>query len=79
MTYKTFVDGFKAFVKLNFLTRITSIMLKGTLGQKVAVVLGIFCIIFGIYKTFIWLLLMLGGYLVVFLAFKDFDSMTRPS
>lgn len=77
MSFLSYFDGLRNFLKVNFITRITGIMVKGTLGQKVAVIVGCLGIMFGIYKAFVWLLLCLGGYLIVFMAFKDFESMTR--
>ncbi|MHC4943396.1 MAG: hypothetical protein ACYTG7_10300 [Planctomycetota bacterium] len=79
MSTKTYFEGFRSFIKVNFITRITGIMLKGTLGQKVAVVIGCLGMLFGIYKTFIWILLVIGGYIIVFLAFKDYENMTNKS
>lgn len=79
MGLSSFFNGIQTFVKVNFITRLTSIMLKGTLGQKVAIVLGGLGMLFGIYRTFQWLLLMLAGYIIIFLAFKDFDNMTKTS
>ena len=63
----------KTLVRVNFLTRISGIMMKGTLGQKVAVVIGCLGILMGLYKAFFWLLLALGGYVICFLAFQDYD------
>ena len=75
----SFMESMKSFIKLNFFTRMSGLMLKGTLGQKVAVIIGVVAVLFGIYKTFQWLLLIIGGYIIVFLAFKDFENMTKPS
>ena len=58
---------------MNFITRLTGVMVKGSLGQKVTVVIGTLFILFGIYKAFQWILLATAGYLLVYLAFKDFD------
>jgi len=69
----SFFDGIKSFVKVNFVTRLTGVMVKGTLGQKVAVIIGGVAILFGIYRAFQWILLALGGYIIIFLAFKDYD------
>lgn len=77
MSIYSIFEGVKSFVKVNFITRITGIMIKGTLGQKVAIIIGCLGILFGIYRAFSWLLLVLGGYLIVFMAFKDFDSTTH--
>lgn len=73
----SFMENMKSFVKLNFITRMSGIMLKGTLGQKVAVIVGLVAMLFGIYKTFQWLLLIIGGYIIVFLAFKDYENMSK--
>jgi hypothetical protein len=54
-------------------------MLKGSLGQKVFVILGCLLILFGVYKAFYWILLSAGGYLIVYLAFKDYDRETKLS
>lgn len=79
MGLSSFFNGIQNFIKVNFITRLTNIMLKGTLGQKVAIVIGGLGVLFGIYRTFQWLLLILAGYIIIFLAFKDFDNMTKTS
>ena len=41
MTIASIFTGLKNFIKTNFITQITGIMVKGTLGHKVAVILGL--------------------------------------
>jgi len=54
-------------------------MLKGTLSQKVFILLGIVATLVGIYQSIVWLLLIIAGNIIIFLAFKDYESMTKVS
>ena len=76
MASTSFFNGMKSFFKVNFITRLSGIMIKGSLGQKVAVILGGLFILFGIYKAFQWILLATAGYIIIFLAFKDYEKAT---
>lgn len=67
----------KDLVRVNFLTRLSGIMVKGTLGQKVAVVIGCLGILMGLYKAFFWLLLAMAGYVICVLAFQDYERIAR--
>ena len=75
MGLSSMFESVKTLVRVNFVTRITSIMMRGTLGQKVAVVIGCLGMLMGLYKAFFWLLLALGGYVICFLAFQDYDRL----
>jgi hypothetical protein len=71
--------GIKNFIKTNFITQITGVMVKGSLGQKVAVLLGLLIFLFGAYMAIKWILLIIGGYIIVYLGFKDYERMRKPS
>ena len=75
MGLSSMFQSVKTLIRVNFISRITGIMLKGNLGQKVAVVIGCLGILMGLYKAFFWLLLALGGYIICFLAFQDYDRL----
>ncbi len=79
MGFSSTFESAKTFLKMNFVTRITGIMIKGSLGQKVAVVLGCLGILMGIYKAFFWLLLAGAGYLICYLGFQDYEQMTKTA
>jgi hypothetical protein len=71
--------GIKNFIKTNFITQITGVMVKGSLGQKVAVILGMLIFLFGAYMAIKWILLIIGGYIIVYLGFKDYERMRKPA
>lgn len=79
MSFSSMFSGLKTFFKMNIITRLTAIMVKGGLGQKVTVILGCLFIFYGIFKAFYWILLATAGYLIVYLAFKDYERMTAAS
>lgn len=79
MTMASIFTGLKNFIKTNFITQITGVMVKGTLGHKVAVILGLIIFLFGAYKAIQWILLIIGGYVIVYLAFKDYERMRSTS
>jgi hypothetical protein len=77
MTLTSFFTGIKNFLKANFITQMTGVMVKGSLGQKVAVVLGLLIFLFGAYMAIKWILLIIGGYIIVYLAFKDYERVRK--
>ena len=78
MTKTSIFSGVKTFIKTNFITQITGVMVRGSLGQKVAVVLGLLVFLFGAYMAIKWILLIIGGYVVVYLGFKDYERSKKP-
>ena len=79
MAMTSIFTGLKNFIKTNFITQITGIMVKGTLGHKVAVILGLLILLFGAYKALLWFLFIIGGYVIVYVAFKDYERMRNTS
>ncbi len=77
MTFASVFTGAKNFIKTNFITQLTGVMIKGSLGQKVAVVIGLLLFLFGAYKAIQWILLIIGGYAIVYLAFKDYERVKK--
>ena len=79
MAMTSIFTGLKNFIKTNFITQITGIMVKGTLGHKVAVILGLLILAFGAYKALLWFLFIIGGYVIIYVAFKDYERMRNTS
>jgi len=65
--------GIMNFFKANFITRLTGVMIKGSLGHKVTVILGGLFIVYGVFKAFYWIILATAGYILIYLAFKDYE------
>lgn len=79
MGFASLFQGLKSFLQLNFFTRAAGIMLKGSLGQKVTVVMGCLGFLFGLYMAFKWILISTAGTILIYLAFRDFDaSLDKP-
>ena len=79
MSMTSIFTGIKNFIKTNFITQITGVMVRGSLGQKVAVMLGMLIFLFGAYMAIKWILLIIGGYIIVYLGFKDYERMRKPA
>jgi len=74
-----FFKGLKKLVQDNFLTKLTSIFVSGTIGQKVAVVLGALGVVIGLWKAFVFLLITVAGVVIIQLAIKDYETSRKDS
>lgn len=75
----SFFKGLRKLVQENLLTKLTSIFVSGTIGQKVAVVIGAVGVVVGIWKAFVFLLITVAGAIIIQLAIKDYDASRKDS
>ena len=61
----------------NFFTKLTAVFVSGTIGHKVAVIVGILGIVVGIWKAFVFLLISLTGIVILQMAIRDFEANRR--
>jgi hypothetical protein len=71
--------SFKKLLQENLLTKLTAIFVSGSIGQKVAVIIGLVAVVIGIWKAFIPLLISVAGLIIMQLAIKDYESSKEAS
>ena len=71
----SWLSGLKKTFQDNFLAKITTVFLSGTLGHKVTLVIGILAVVAGIWKAFIPLLISIAGLIIIQIAIKDYERL----
>jgi len=59
----------------NFFVKIIAVFSSGTLGHKVALVIGILAVVVGIWKAFVPLLISVAGLIIIQIAIKDYEKL----
>jgi len=66
--------GLKRLVQDNFVTKMTAIFLRGGIGHKVAIVIGLLGVVIGIWKALVPLLIAIAGLVIIQIAIKDYEK-----
>ena len=60
-------------VRVTTPARVLNVLVGGTLGQRTVLVLGIGVVVFALFKSLLWLALVLGGWVLCYFAVRDFE------
>jgi hypothetical protein len=65
----------KTLAQENLFTKVSSLFLSGTIGHKVAVVIGILGVVVGVWYALVPLLISIAGLVIIQIAINDHEKM----
>ncbi len=60
------------------MVRLMAVFAGGSLGQRTVATLGLATIAYGIYRSAIWVILIIAGVFLCFFAAQDYDRTHKP-